>query len=174
MAMGGRAAEELIFGAENVTTGASSDLDHATKIAYAMTTQYGKHQSNCLWFIVTGMSSLGHTYISDATDPYTGKKKGDVVADSGEVDTEVCCVWCVLTAKVRTILEEAYQGAKELLTTHEQELHLLAAALLKYETLDKEEIESVISGKTLDDKDRLIREEKADKERREKEQQQHS
>lgn len=41
MAMGGRAAEELIFGPDNITTGASSDLDHATKIAYAMTTQYG-------------------------------------------------------------------------------------------------------------------------------------
>jgi len=129
MAMGGRAAEELIFGIDNVTTGAGSDFEGATRIAYAMVTQLG-------------MSRIGHAYVEQHVNPFTGETRIDLAGDKEAIEDEV-----------HEILEKAYRNAFAILQENEPQLHLLATALLKYETLDKEEIEKVICGVPLTLKD---------------------
>eukprot|EP01126_Amoeba_proteus_P009176 TRINITY_DN13480_c0_g2_i2.p1 TRINITY_DN13480_c0_g2~~TRINITY_DN13480_c0_g2_i2.p1 ORF type:complete len:544 (-),score=109.12 TRINITY_DN13480_c0_g2_i2:23-1654(-) len=122
MAMGGRVAEEIVFGKLNVTNGASSDFQGATSIAYSMVTELGMSPE------------IGHVYAITRSDPYVRKKLD--LADKQKIDEEV-----------HRILEEAYSEAKKILSDNEKELHLLAKALLKYETLDKKQILEVISGK---------------------------
>lgn len=111
-------AEELIFGEDAVTSGASSDLSAATNIARAMVERYGLSKE------------IGLMYFDD-NNPPTGKKKG-------EIDEEV-----------KKVLQAAYERAKHVLSTHEKELHRLAQALLIHETLDLEQIKTVIAGKEI-------------------------
>ncbi|KAL6056741.1 Inner membrane I-AAA protease complex subunit Yme1 [Balamuthia mandrillaris] len=117
-AMGGRAAEELIFGKDAVTGGCSGDLKTATQLATEMITRMGMSES------------VGYVYLGDR----------DALSDvrKSEIDREV-----------KDLLERQYQYAKDLLVTHKKELELLAQALLKYETLDREEIVAVIKGEEL-------------------------
>ncbi|RDX74568.1 ATP-dependent zinc metalloprotease FTSH 9, chloroplastic/mitochondrial, partial [Mucuna pruriens] len=111
--MGGRVAEELIFGQDNVTTGASSDLHTATELAQYMV-------SNC------GMS--------DAIGPVHIKERPSSEMQS-RIDAE---------ASVVKLLREAYDRVKALLKKHEKALHVLANALLEYETLSAEEIRRIL------------------------------
>ncbi|WVY89593.1 hypothetical protein V8G54_035107 [Vigna mungo] len=109
--MGGRVAEELIFGRDYVTTGASSDLHTATELAQYMV-------SNC------GMS--------DAIGPVHIKER-----PSSEMQSRI-------DAEVVKLLREAYDRVKALLKKHEKALHVLAHALLEYETLSAEEIRRIL------------------------------
>jgi ATP-dependent metalloprotease len=122
VAMGGRAAEELIFGKEKVTGGASSDLNGATGVAEAMVKKLAMSDN------------LGLRHISDEAIA------NGLVGDSTKT---------VIDTEVNTFLEESYTRAMNVLKTHRKELDLLADALLNYETLDGDEVKSVIEGKTL-------------------------
>ncbi|KAJ6677278.1 METALLOPROTEASE M41 FTSH [Salix viminalis] len=109
--MGGRVAEELIFGQDHVTTGASSDLHTATELAQYMV-------SNC------GMSdAIGPMHINERP--------------SSELQSRV-------DAEVMKLLREAYDRVKALLKKHEKALHVLANALLEYETLSAEEMKRIL------------------------------
>ncbi|EJU00823.1 ATP-dependent metallopeptidase Hfl [Dacryopinax primogenitus] len=117
--MGGRVAEELIFGKENVTSGARSDLQHASRTASNMVKHYGYSDK------------VGLVYHSD-NDSYASPEKKNLIE-----------------MEVQRFLDEGHKRAKELLKLHEVELHRLAEALVKYETLDLEEVKKVIKGEDI-------------------------
>uniref|UniRef100_A0ABD2WYU1 AAA+ ATPase domain-containing protein n=1 Tax=Trichogramma kaykai TaxID=54128 RepID=A0ABD2WYU1_9HYME len=121
--MGGRAAEELIFGQDKVTTGASSDFSNATDIAETMVKMYG--MSEKVGFRVHKESDM------DGRMAYSGLTKETI-------DNEV-----------KRLLQESYERAKNILRVHSKEHKLLAEALLKYETLDADDVKALISGKKL-------------------------
>lgn len=115
--MGGRVAEELIFGENEVTSGASSDLEQATSLARAMVTKYGMSKEIGLVFL-----------------------KYDDDAISMSSDTRH-----VIEKEVRRFLEKAYNNAKRILMTHYKELHELANALMERETLTGCQIKALLS-----------------------------
>ena len=128
MAMGGRVAEELVFGPDKVSNGAAGDIKAATNIARTMVTEWG--MSDKLGMIAYGDNSqevfLGHSVTQN-------KNVSEVTAR--EIDAEV-----------KSIIDHAYTGAKALLTEKLDELHRLARGLLEYETLSGEEIRTVLRG----------------------------
>ena len=135
MAMGGKVAEELIFGPENVTSGASSDIQQITKIARAMVTQFG--MSDILGnidFINEQQSYLGPASNSIQAGPETQEK----------IDLEI-----------RKIVDEGYDKAKQILTKNKKKLDNLALGLLEYETLTGDEITKVMNGEKLHREDGL-------------------
>ncbi len=128
MAMGGRVAEELVFGPERVSNGASGDIKAATNIARTMVTEWG--MSDRLGMIAYGDNSqevfLGHSVTQN---------KNVSEATAQEIDSEV-----------KIIIDAAYSGAKKLLTERLEELHRLARGLLEYETLSGDDIRTVLRG----------------------------
>lgn len=131
VAMGGRIAEEMIFGREKITTGASSDIKHATDIARRMVTEWG--MSEKLGPLTYGEPSqevfLGHSvtqtkHMSEAT--------------SEVVDSEV-----------RLIIDKAYALAEKTLKKNRKDLETVAKGLLEYETLSGEEIDLLIRGENI-------------------------
>jgi cell division protease FtsH len=141
MAMGGKVAEEMTFGAENVTSGASSDIQQITKIARAMVTQFGMSET------------LGNIdYMSDQQS-YLGPS-GSGVQAGPETQEKI-------DAEVRKIVDEGYNSAKDILTMHRNKLEFLAKGLLEYETLTGPEIEKIMNGGTLS-KDQNIDDEESD------------
>ncbi|KAJ3025948.1 ATP-dependent zinc metalloprotease FTSH 4, mitochondrial, partial [Rhizophlyctis rosea] len=113
--MGGRVAEELIFGSEEVTTGAASDLEKASGVAREMVTVYGMSEK-LLGVVRLGLGGVGSSPATRA----------------------------VIEGEVRGLLEAAYQRANNILKTHKVELHRLAEALMEHETLSHEEVKIVI------------------------------
>ena len=135
VAFGGRVAEELVFGDEMVTTGASSDLEGATKIARAMVMQYGMS------------AGMGLMVVDEESGGVLSSEKKQAI------DSEI-----------EAMMRQSYDRAKRILTTHMQHLHVLAGALLKHETLDAKEIRAVLSAQGLvsdEERERLAREEEA-------------
>jgi cell division protease FtsH len=131
VAMGGRIAEELIFGAEKVTTGASSDIKMATDMARRMVTEWGmSHEMGPIH------------YGSDREEVFLGYSMGQQKNISGTTAAKV-------DAEVKRIVEDAYVRAKKILTDNLSELHTLAKALLEYETLGSDDIPKVIRGEPL-------------------------
>ncbi len=128
MAMGGRVAEELVFGPDRVSNGASGDIKAATNIARTMVTEWG--MSDRLGMIAYGDNSqevfLGHSVTQN---------KNVSEATAQEIDSEV-----------KLIIDAAYSGAKKLLTERIEELHRLARGLLEYETLSGDDIRTVLRG----------------------------
>ena len=114
--VGGRAAEEIVF--DSVTTGASNDIEQATKIARAMVTQYGMSKK----FGLMGLEVAANQYLDDRTV----MNCSDVTA--AEVDEEV-----------RKVLQESYDEAKRLLTEHRKALDQIAEFLIKKETISGKE-----------------------------------
>ena len=114
--VGGRAAEEIVY--ESVTTGASNDIEQATKIARAMVTQYGMSKK----FGLMGLEISANQYLDDRTV----MNCSDVTA--AEVDEEV-----------RKVLQESYDEAKRLLTEHRKALDQIAEFLIKKETISGKE-----------------------------------
>ncbi|MDV4167179.1 ATP-dependent zinc metalloprotease FtsH [Rhodovulum sp. FJ3] len=136
MAMGGRVAEELIFGPENVTSGASSDIQQVTRIARAMVTQFGFDPE------------LGYVDYANEQDSYLGNYGGGT-NHSGITQKTI-------DDKIKALVDEGYETAKRILTEKAEDLERLAQGLLEYETLTGDEITKVIAGEPLkrgDDED---------------------
>src|SRR5258708_22936211 len=117
---GGRIAEELVFGPQAVTTGASNDIERATNLARNMVTKWG---------LSDRLGPL--TYAEEAGEVFLGrsvtqhKQVSDVTAHA--IDEEV-----------RRVIEVNYQRAREILTSSLEKLHMMADALMKYETIDED------------------------------------
>ena len=125
-AMGGRVAEEMIFGHEKVTSGASSDISMATKLAKDMVTKYG--MSN----------ELGPLSYGDNEDEiFLGRQIARQTHMSEETSKKV-------DLEIKKIVDAGYQRAKKILTEKLDDLHKLAKALLIYETLSGEEIKNLL------------------------------
>ncbi|MEO0989333.1 MAG: ATP-dependent zinc metalloprotease FtsH [Pseudomonadota bacterium] len=129
MAMGGKVAEELIFGKDNVTSGAASDIQQVSKIARAMVTQFGFSDE------------LGNIDYANEQQSYLGAYQGPSTI-SPETQEKI-------DAEVRRIVDEGYETAKRILTDKNDDLHRLAEGLLEYETLTGSEITKVIAGQPL-------------------------
>jgi cell division protease FtsH len=126
---GGRVAEELIFGADKVTTGASNDIERATKMARNMATKWGLSDE------------LGPiTYGEDEDEVFLGRSVTQHKSISNETASKIDEV-------VRGILDRAYARSKELLTANLDKLHTMAELLLQYETIDAHQIDDIMAGR---------------------------
>jgi len=141
--LGGRASEETFLG--QITTGASDDLKRATKIARSMVTEYG-------------MSDLGPIQLEEKQE---GVFLGRDYAKSRDFSDQVALE---IDNEVRKILEECYKNAKKILEKNETLVLLLADALMKYETITKEQIEHIVETGSIDSLEEVETEE--DKENR--------
>ncbi len=126
---GGRVAEEMIFGAESVTTGASNDIERATEIARNMVTKWGlsdklgpQSYSEEEGEVFLGRSVTQHKQVSDGT--------------AHTIDEEV-----------RRLIDSNYSRAKGILENGVDKLHKMAEALIKYETIDEEQIKDIMAGR---------------------------
>ncbi|MCS4504683.1 ATP-dependent zinc metalloprotease FtsH [wastewater metagenome] len=126
---GGRLAEEIIFGADRVTTGAQNDIQRATEISRNMVTKWG---------------------LSDRMGPQSyGEDEGEVflghqVTQHKQVSDETTHA---IDEEVRRIIDENYRHAKNLLEQNMEKLHAMADALMKYETIDHEQIQDIMNGR---------------------------
>ncbi|AQX20402.1 ATP-dependent zinc metalloprotease FtsH [Bartonella sp. WD16.2] len=127
--MGGRVAEELRFGKENITSGAASDIEQATKLARAMITRWGFSDM------------LGNVAYGDNQDEVF---LGHSVARTQNVSEETARM---IDTEVRRLIDDAYKSATKILTTKKKQWFALAQGLLEYETLTGAEINEVIAGK---------------------------
>ncbi|HET8941870.1 MAG TPA: ATP-dependent zinc metalloprotease FtsH [Rudaea sp.] len=126
---GGRVAEELIFGDDKVTTGASNDIQRATALARDMVTKYGLSPE------------LGPmTYTEDEDEVFLGRSVTQHKHVSEETARRIDEV-------VRGVIDTAYQRAHDLLTTNIDKLHVMAQALLQYETIDLDQITAIMEGR---------------------------
>ena len=126
---GGRAAEELIFGKDSVTTGASNDIEKATEIARKMVTKWGLSDK------------LGPlTYIEDEGEVFLGRS---VTQHKQVSDITVKTI----DEEVRRIIDQSYLDAAKILKTNIKRLHKMAGALIKYETLDENQIGDIMNDK---------------------------
>lgn len=126
---GGRVAEELIFGEECVTTGAANDIERATLIARNMVTKWGLSEKlgPLSYEEEEGEVFLGHSVT----------RHKNISSDTqNTIDLEV-----------RTLIDRNYQRAKLLLQDNLQKLKVMADALMKYETIDADQIDAIMSGK---------------------------
>lgn len=127
---GGRIAEELIFGAEKVTTGASNDIQRTTELAHNMVTQWG---------------------LSDKLGPMVfGEEEGEVflgrsVTQHKSLSDETAHV---IDEEIRNIVDRNYSRAEKILKENMDILHAMSDALMKYETIDKDQITDLMNGKT--------------------------
>lgn len=125
---GGRIAEEIIFGPDYVTTGAANDIEKATEIARNMVTKWG-------------LSKLGPlTFGEDEGEVFLGRSMTQRKETSDSTNKEI-------DMAVHDIIDVAYSIAKETLETHLKELHLMAEALIKYETIGEKQIKEIMAGK---------------------------
>ncbi len=132
VAMGGRIAEEMIFGSEKVTTGASSDISMATQMARRMVTEWGMSEK------------LGPiTYGENTQEVFLGHS----VAQHKSVSESTAQI---IDQEVKRIVEEGYNRAQKILTKYRAHLELLAQTLLEYETLSGDEINVLLKEGKLD------------------------
>jgi cell division protease FtsH len=126
---GGRVAEELIFGDDKVTTGASNDIQRATQLARDMVTKYGLSEE------------LGPmTYTDEEDEVFLGRSVTQHKHVSEETARKIDEV-------VRGVIDRAYNRAREILQTHADKLENMAQALLQYETIDRDQIASIMAGR---------------------------
>ncbi|MDX1732658.1 MAG: cell division protein FtsH, partial [Aurantimonas coralicida] len=131
MIFGGRAAEEIIYGLDNVTTGASNDIQQATNMARAMVMEYGMSDK------------LGRLRYKDNQDEVF---LGHSVAHQQHMSEDTARL---IDSEVRGIIETAENKARNILNTHIDQLHILAKGLLEYETLSGDEVRDLLAGKPL-------------------------
>ena len=125
---GGRLAEVLIFGPENVTTGASNDIQRATEIARNMVTKWGL--SDRLGPLVYGEDD-GEVFLGHSVT-----KRKEFSGDTANAIDE----------EIRDVINRNYARAKDILESNLDKLHLMAEALIKYETLNSEQLDDVMAG----------------------------
>ena len=129
---GGRVAEEIIYGAENVTTGASNDIERATGIARNMATKWGL------------TDRLGpQTYAEDEDEVFLGRS----VTQHKHVSDDTARI---IDEEIRRIVDAAHLQATQLLEGNLDQLHLMADALMKYETIDGDQIDQIMQGQEPD------------------------
>ena len=139
VSMGGRVAEELIFGYDKVSSGASSDIQYATSLARDMVTQWGMSDE------------MGPLQYEERQEGYLGYGMSQRSAMSDETAQKI-------DAEIRKLVEGGHKRATELLTTHNEQLHLLANALLEFETLSGDEINQLLeSGKFERDDGKVVK-----------------
>lgn len=126
---GGRIAEELTLGPDGVTTGASNDIERATKMAKSMVTKWGLSEK------------LGPLmYSEDNEEVFLGMSAGsNNIQVSGETAR-------LIDEEVRSIIDDCYETATKLLTDNRDKLDVMAEALLEYETIDREQIDQIMAG----------------------------
>jgi cell division protease FtsH len=127
--MGGRVAEELVFGNEKVTSGAASDIEQATKLARMMVTRWGLS------------SELGTVaYGENQEEVFLGYSVARQQNISEETSRKI-------DAEIRRLVEAGYAEAEKILTDKRPDLEILAKGLLEFETLTGDEIKDLIAGK---------------------------
>ena len=127
---GGRLAEEMTLGPDGVTTGASNDIERATEIARNMVTKWGLSEK------------LGPlTYSEDEGEVFLGRS----VTQHKQISPETAKT---IDAEVRKIIDRNYKRAKEILKKHKKELKVMADALMKFETIDREQITDIMEGRS--------------------------
>src|SRR4029450_13805513 len=128
-AMGGRVAEEIVFGYEKVTSGAASDIKMATLLARAMVTQYGMSDK------------LGPlAYGDNEEEVFLGHSIARQQNLSDETQT-------IVDEEIHRIVDEAFEEARKIISEHIDDLHTIAHGLLEYETLSGDEIKDLLKGK---------------------------
>jgi len=126
---GGRIAEELVFGHDKVTTGASNDIMRSTELARNMVTKWGLSDK------------LGPlTYSEDEGEVFLGHSVAQHKAVSDETAHDI-------DQEIRSIIDRSYARAEEILKTNLDKLHAMADALMKYETIDSDQIDDIMAGK---------------------------
>src|SRR3989440_299471 len=128
MTLGGRAAEEIVFG--EVTTGASNDIEKVTQTAKQMVMRFGMSEK-------LGPRVFGH----DHGQPFLGREFSSEPDYSDEIAREI-------DDEIRRIVEGAHQEAKDILTEHRDALEKISQVLVKRETIEKEEFEALLAGKS--------------------------
>jgi cell division protease FtsH len=131
IAFGGRVAEELIFGPNKVTTGAGSDIEQATAIARRMVTQFGMSEK-------IGMMAIGDREQEIFLGREFGQRREVSERTAQTVDDEV-----------KHFLDEAHEGARRILTESRALLDQIASVLLERETIDREDLDLLLKGKSL-------------------------
>ena len=132
VSMGGRVAEEVVFGYDKVSSGASSDISYATGLARDMVTRWGMSDS------------LGPLQYAEADEEvflgYSVNRQKNMSNETAQA----------IDKEIRRIVEQGYERAKTLLKKHREDLETLAKALLEFETLSGDEIKTVLEGGTID------------------------
>ena len=131
VSMGGRVAEELIFGYDKVSSGASSDIQYATSLARNMVTKWGMSDK------------LGPLQYEEAQEGYLGMGGSQRTMMSDETNK-------LIDSEIRTLVDGAHARATDILKTNEDKLHLLAQALLEYETLSGEDTRGLMENGKID------------------------
>jgi cell division protease FtsH len=132
VSMGGRVAEEVIFGYDKVSSGASSDIQYATQLARDMVTRWGMSDA------------LGPLQYADPDEEVF---LGYSVNRTRQMSNETAQA---IDKEIRRVVEDGYERAKTVLDEHRHELEALAQALLEYETLSGDEIKKVLAGEPID------------------------
>ncbi len=128
---GGRLAEEIIFGVDAVTTGASNDIERATELARSMVTKFGL------------TSSLGPiNYSAEQHEVFLGKSVGN------EKDCSEQTAY-LIDKEVRNIIDKNYERARKILEENIDKLHIMADALIKYETIDAAQIKQIMQNQEI-------------------------
>jgi cell division protease FtsH len=132
VAMGGRVAEEMIFGYDKVSSGAASDIQYATQLARDMVTRWGMSDA------------LGPLQYAEPDEEvflgYSVNRQRQMSNETAQA----------IDAEIRKIVEASYKRAQNLLTENGKKLETLAQALLEFETLSGDEIQKVLAGEAID------------------------
>jgi cell division protease FtsH len=131
VAMGGRVAEEIIFGHDKVSSGASGDIQYATDLARNMVTKWGMSDK------------LGPLQYEASQEGYLGMGQTARTMSGAETNK-------LIDAEIKRLVEDGLARAKEVLTEQEDKLHLLAQAMLEYETLTGDEIDQLMKNGKID------------------------
>jgi cell division protease FtsH len=131
MTLGGRAAEEIVFG--EITTGASNDLEKVTETAKQMVMRYGMSER-------LGPRVFGH----DRSMPFLGREFSSEPDYSDEIAREI-------DDEIRRVVEEAHQTAKDTVTEYREAIDRISKILLERETIDSEQFEQLLAGKSEDE-----------------------
>ncbi|WP_062783185.1 ATP-dependent zinc metalloprotease FtsH [Novosphingobium capsulatum] len=131
VSMGGRVAEEIIFGHDKVSSGASGDIQYATGLARSMVTKWGMSEK------------LGPLQYEDQQEGYLGMGGSARMMASEETNK-------LIDSEIRALVDQGYARAVDILRANEDKLHVLAQALLEYETLTGDEIKILVDGGQLE------------------------